>query len=81
MLLATHAGVVLSRQLAKEKAANLESALDSNRQIGVAIGVLMTVYKIRQADAFDLLRIASQHGHRKLRDVAVDVAETGTIDL
>jgi GAF domain-containing protein len=81
MLLAAHAGVVVSRLLAKEKAANLEIALESNREIGVAIGVLMTAYKITRNEAFNLLRIASQHGHRKLRDVAIDVADTGTIDL
>lgn len=80
-LLATHAGIVVSALVAREKAANLEVALASSRDIGVAMGVLMTRYKISRYDAFDLLRIASQRTHRKLRDIAVEVSYTGTLDL
>lgn len=81
MLLATHAGIIVSRLLVQERASNLEIALASSRDIGVAMGVLMARYKITRDQAFDLLRMASQHRHRKLRDVAGDVAETGTIDV
>ncbi len=35
--------------------------------------------KITQDDAFALLRKASQHLHRKLRDIAAEVVETGTM--
>ena len=45
-------------------------ALASSRDIGLAMGVLMTRYQITREDAFDLLRIASQRTHRKLREVA-----------
>ncbi len=31
--------------------------------------------------SYDLLRGGSQHTHRKLRDVAADVTETGTLDV
>ena len=58
---------------------NLEQALISNREIGVAIGVLTARHLMTQQQAFDLLRMASQRTHRKLRDVARDVAETGDI--
>jgi GAF domain-containing protein len=81
MLLATHAGVTVSGMLAREKAANLEIALTSSREIGVAMGVLMTRYKITREEAFDLMRMASQRSHRKLRDIAAEVAETGTLEL
>ena len=39
----------------------------------------MSEYKISRSRAFDLLRIASQNSNRKLRDVAADVAHTGTL--
>jgi GAF domain-containing protein len=80
-LLATDAAMVVSRLLARQKAANLEIALETNREIGVAIGVLTTAYEFTRDDAFNLLSIVSQRQHRKLRDIAADVAETGTIDL
>jgi AmiR/NasT family two-component response regulator len=41
----------------------------------------MSRYKVTESQAFDLLRMASQHRHRKLVDVALDVTETGTLDL
>jgi hypothetical protein len=31
--------------------------------------------------AFDVLRMTSQRTHRKLRDVAYDVVETGVLDV
>ncbi|MDQ1743320.1 MAG: hypothetical protein QOE23_1659, partial [Pseudonocardiales bacterium] len=52
----------------------------SNRQIGVAMGVLMSRQHVTRQQAFDLLRIASQHSHRKLADVAMDVCDTGILD-
>jgi hypothetical protein len=66
---------------ATTRAANLDVALESNREIGVAIGVLMSQHKLTRQHAFDVLREASQRTHRKLRDVAADVTETGTIEL
>ncbi|HEX8306285.1 MAG TPA: GAF and ANTAR domain-containing protein [Jatrophihabitans sp.] len=81
LMLATHAsGAMVSAQL-QEQVHHLERALQSNRGIGIAIGVLMNQYKITKEQAFDLLRLASQHGHRKLVDVALDVTETGTLEL
>lgn len=81
MLLATHASVIVSRQLAREKAQHLETALSTSRDIGVAIGILMTRYKITRNEAFDLMRMASQRAHRKLRDIAADIDDTGTLEL
>lgn len=81
VLLATHASTAMASARLHEQVEHLERALQSNRGIGVAMGVLMNQYKITQNEAFDLLRMASQHGHRKLADVAVDVTETGILEL
>jgi GAF domain-containing protein len=81
VMLATHASTAMASARLHEQVHHLERALQSNRGIGVAIGVLMNQYKITQAEAFDLLRMASQHGHRKLVDVATDVTETGILEL
>lgn len=61
------------------QAANLEIALSSNRDIGTAIGILMSTRLVTQQEAFTMLRTASQHGHRKLRDIANDVIFTGSL--
>jgi transcriptional regulator with GAF, ATPase, and Fis domain len=79
-VIATHAAIVLSGARRRDEAAGLRQALKSNREIGVALGILMSRHRITQQQAFDLLRIASQHSHRKLRDLAADVAEIGMLD-
>lgn len=62
-------------------AENLEVALTSNREISVAVGILMANHKITGAEAFERLRRASQASNRKLRTIAVEVARTGVIEL
>ena len=64
----------------RERIHHLESALATNRRIGTAIGVLMGNRKVTETEAFELLSRASQRRNRKLRDVADDVIDTGTID-
>jgi transcriptional regulator with GAF, ATPase, and Fis domain len=80
-LLATHGALAVAHVIAREKSVNLQRALASNREIGMAMGVLMTTHKLTRDQAFDLLRIASQGTHRKLADVAREVADTGTLSL
>ena len=65
--------------LERNRALNLQTALATSRTIGAAIGVLMVIHKITEDQAFDLLRRTSQTTHRKLRDVAERVVETGTL--
>lgn len=60
---------------------NLRIALESSRQIGTAIGILMVTYKITGDAAFDVLKAVSQRLHRKLRLVAEEVVLTGTLPL
>jgi hypothetical protein len=79
MLLATHGALAVARAAAREKADNLMLALKTSREIGVAMGILMQKYKITRDDAFNLLRMASQAMHRKLAEIATDVAETGEL--
>lgn len=69
----------LARSQAEDKADNLQRALDSNRQIGIALGLLMARDKMTESQAFDRLREVSQHQNRKLRDVADDIVFTGSI--
>lgn len=60
--------------------ANLDVALATCRRIGAAIGIIMATRKVTEEQAFHVLRIASQHQNRKLRDVADDVLRTGTVE-
>jgi GAF domain-containing protein len=78
-IFAAHASCLIALHEAEDQAANLEAALESNRIIGVALGVLMSARKVPQEQAFTLLRVASQTLHRKLRSIAAEVAETGTL--
>lgn len=64
---------------AGDQATQLEAALESSRSIGMALGVLMSARKLTEEQAFTLLRTASQQLHRKLRAVAAEVVETGTL--
>jgi AmiR/NasT family two-component response regulator len=53
----------------------LKEALDSNRRIGMAMGLVMAQLQVTDDEAFDALRRISQNTNRKLRDVADDVLQ------
>ncbi len=55
-VLAAHTSSLVALHEAEHHAANLETALESSREIGAAIGVLMAHRKIPQDAAFALLR-------------------------
>jgi hypothetical protein len=76
---AAQASSLVALHHAQDKAASLSQGLDSNREIGAAIGVLMAHHKITREAAFTLLRQTSQHLHIKLRDIASAVVDTGTL--
>ena len=69
-ILASFATVALSGARQSERASQLEKGLETNREIGAAIGILMATHGIGQDQAFDLLSSASQRLNRKLRDIA-----------
>lgn len=48
----------------------LQTALDSDREINVAIGVVMARHGVGRSDAFDLLRRMARNQRRKLVDLA-----------
>jgi GAF domain-containing protein len=79
-LVAAYAGAELSAALHRQRVRNLEEALSTNRDIGAAVGVLMALAKITREEAIAELRRVSQDTNRKLRDVAADVLETGTLE-
>ena len=64
---------------ARKTAVDLGVALESNREIGAATGILMAQNRVTQPAAFDLLRVASQTRHVKLRQIARQVVETGAL--
>jgi len=79
VLLATHGALAMANASARDKVENLNAALKTSRDIGVAMGVLMATYKVTRDEAFNLLRLASHGLHRKLADVAITVADTGEL--
>lgn len=78
-LLAAHAALAMAQAREQEQLGTLRTALNSNRMIGAAVGILMVQHGITQARAFDLLRDVSQHANRKLRSIADEVVATGTL--
>ncbi|MCW2541822.1 MAG: hypothetical protein JWN95_3547 [Frankiales bacterium] len=87
-LLAQHAASLIREQRAADalamacaRADNLALGLMTNREIGVAIGIIMERHKLSAHQAFDLMRRASQHRHVKLRAIASEIAETGVIEI
>jgi hypothetical protein len=79
VLVGAHARVLLAQAESADAASSLQRALGTSRQIGTAVGILMTVHKVTSEEAFALLTRSSQHLNRKLRDVADDVTSTGTL--
>jgi len=78
-LLARHSATTIAVQHQRDQAIHLAHALESSREIGIALGILMNEHKIPRTQAFDLLKTQSQNSNRKLRDVASSVVETGTL--
>ena len=79
-LLVERAVALVQREHLVAKAENLHRALDSNRDIGAAMGILMARHQLTSDQAFDLLRRTSQRAHRKIVSIAADVIETGELE-
>jgi hypothetical protein len=62
-----------------ELADHLLLALRSSRLIGAAIGIVMASWKVNEATAFEMLRLASQKANRKLRILADELVQTGDL--
>lgn len=74
-------GCAFAMAAARERARadNLVVALESSRRIGAAVGIVMAASRCTYEQAFETIRRASQHTHRKLRDVADEIILTGTV--
>ena len=80
-LLAQAFALAVDRVVAADSAAdrqlNLEQAVDSQRMVGQAIGILIERHRVTPSAAFMMLRSASQNRNLKLREVARRVIESG----
>ncbi|HSE07551.1 MAG TPA: GAF and ANTAR domain-containing protein [Nocardioidaceae bacterium] len=69
-VLAAFASVALMAATHQEQARTLRGGLDSNREIGKAIGLMMAFHKVGDDDAFEILRKASQDMNLKISEIA-----------
>jgi GAF domain-containing protein len=74
-VLSAFASVALGSLASRERADSLRRGLESNREVGKAIGLLMSAHQIGSEDAFELLRKASNDMNMKLTEVAREVIE------
>lgn len=80
LLVGTYASSMVFSSATSETILNLEQALETNRRIGMAVGVVMATNRLTPERSFELLRRASMNGNRKLRDVAESVVRTASLD-
>lgn len=74
-ILASFASVAVMTAAAREQSGHLLKALDSNREIGKAVGLLMAAHKVSQERAFEILDNTSQSLNMKLAEVAAKVVQ------
>lgn len=67
--------------LSKEHVEHLQEALRTSRRIGAALGIIMTDRLVSEADAFEILRTASNNNNCKVRDLADDLVLTGDVSV
>jgi len=62
-------------QSLRETRSQLQAALDSERDISVAIGITMMRYRLQRHDAFELLRKTARSERRKLSELASELIQ------
>ena len=77
-LVTSHGALAVAAAAARERAENLRVALATNREIAMAVGVVMVERGLGREEALHLLRTASQNVNRKLADIAAVVLTAGT---
>jgi len=75
-IVAAFASVALTAATEQRTVESLRNALDSNREIGKAIGILMTTHHISDDDAFAMLREASNRLNVRLGELARQVVDS-----
>ncbi|MGN6301412.1 MAG: GAF and ANTAR domain-containing protein [Angustibacter sp.] len=82
VVLASFASVALGGSSSHEEARTLAEGMASNREIGMAIGLLMASHGLGAEEAFATLRKASSHLNRKISSIARElVANEGVHPL
>ncbi|GAB3684609.1 GAF and ANTAR domain-containing protein [Angustibacter aerolatus] len=76
LMFAAHSAIALADAMELE---GVRTALANRDLIGQAKGILMERFRLTADEAFALLVRASQDTNRKLRDVASELAHTGTL--
>ncbi len=74
------AGARTDLAAATAHAEELQRALVTSRQIGMAMGILMERHRLTAEQAFDHLRDVSQRRNVKLRNVAEQLIYTGNTE-
>ena len=74
-VLAAFASVALVAAANHQQARTLREGLESNREIGKAVGLMMAFHKVDDDEAFTILRKASQDMNVKLAEVAHQVVD------
>jgi hypothetical protein len=70
---AVQAAIAVDRAALQVSVMNLQTAIDTNRDISAAVGILMVHQGINYPDAYQRLRAISQNTNRKLRNVAAEI--------
>lgn len=69
-MLAAFSSVALAAADRQADVENLRRGLESNREIGKAVGLIMAAHSVSDAEAFDILRSASSRTNTKLAAIA-----------
>ena len=75
ILLASFVAIALLAAGERKTAQTLRAGLESNREIGKAVGLLMAFHQINDEEAFGILRKASQDMNLKVTEVARQVVQ------
>ncbi|MTD14569.1 ANTAR domain-containing protein [Nakamurella sp. YIM 132087] len=75
IMLTAFASVALLAAHQRHQASSLRLGLESNREIGKAVGLLMAFHKVGEDQAFEMLRTTSQQMNLKIADVAREVLD------
>lgn len=78
-MMAPFAALAVESRLRVQDVDNLTAALETSRQIGIAVGIVMASHRVTSEEAFALLRRSSMDLNRKLHDVAEEVELTGWV--
>ena len=71
--------MALTSASTEDRSLNLAKALETNRIIGAAVGILVERYRLTEDRAFDVLRVCSQDHNRRIVDLAENFLAAGRL--